>query len=179
MFCLSIAKTKAGNSSARRSFLATASLTSARTVEKCRCLSAAKMYHLGTAKAIVECDSTRPHKIHQTIRRFRPTLPGKNLVEMSRSYSQIYRRSWYCIFNDRGLNWLQAPEFIRGSKQNFSLISSPQIHPPGKIQNPKSKIQNRNDVMLTGQTQRYASPPNKVSDRNTLQACEFQIESPH
>jgi len=133
MFCLSIAKTKAGNSSARRSFLATASLTSARAVEKCCCLSAAKMYHLGTTKALVECDSTRPYKIHQTIRRFRPTLPGKTLVEMSRSCSQRYRRSWYCIFND---------------------------------------------VMLTGQTQRYASLPNKVSDRNTLPNTNSELNPP-
>jgi len=68
MFCMSIAQTEEGNSSARRSFLATASLSPDAAVEKRDRISHSKMLHLATATTIVESDPTRPHKAQLSIR---------------------------------------------------------------------------------------------------------------
>jgi hypothetical protein len=49
--------------------------------------------------------------------------------------------SSFALTFDRGEDWLQAPEFIRG-KNFFFLNFKPPDLSVGKIQNPKSKIQN-------------------------------------
>ena len=52
------------------------------TMEKCHCLSTAKMLHPATATTLVERNWTRPHKTQLSIRRFRSALPEKHLGKM-------------------------------------------------------------------------------------------------